>query len=121
MKYIVALSLAAVVASQISQPSDDCTVALGFPTIGRDVVRTLNCVIPELSHSDCYDRANSLRVAFRAPPLDDTNGKTCSYYVVSSLQVSINDFINIPAVCSMLGGKIAYVGGSRRSTCSSSN
>ncbi|KAF9109575.1 hypothetical protein BGX27_007471 [Mortierella sp. AM989] len=106
MKHIIVLSLAAVAASQ---KLDNCTITLNFPaTEIRDNTEAIDCVFPELSHNDCYSRFNSLRVAFRAPPNSYSETTTCNYDLISSTQLSVTDFLNIPAVCSMLGGKAVY-------------
>jgi len=108
MKYIIALSLATIAASQML---DNCTVALGLLASGaKDVIRAADCVIPDLSHRECYDRAQALRVAFKGPPLDGKTPISCNYYVTSGVQLSTTEFLNIPAICSMLGGKIVYAG-----------
>lgn len=103
-KYIIALTLAAVAASQ---KYDNCTVALYFPTgETRGVTKAASCVFPELSHAQCSSRNRSLRVAFRASQDFGEEQTTCNYDVSSSAQISVTDFLNIPAVCSMLGGKM---------------
>ncbi|KAG0087983.1 hypothetical protein BGZ92_006760 [Podila epicladia] len=106
IKYIIALTLATIAASQ---KLDDCNVALGLLASGSgDVIRTADCIIPELTHRDCYDRAQALRVAFRGPRLDGKTPISCNYYVTSGTQLSIAEFLNVPAICNMLGGKIIF-------------
>lgn len=106
LKHIIVLSLAAVAASQ---KLDNCTVTLYFPASEKnDATETVSCVFPELSHTHCFSRYKSLRVAFRGSPSFGEEQKTCNYDVSSSVQISVTDFLNIPAVCSMLGGKMAY-------------
>lgn len=107
LNHIFALSLVAVAASQ---KLDNCTVSLNFPSgESRSSLRAIDCVFPQLSHADCYKRHNSLAVAFKAA---DSPGyqveETCRYDLSSNVQLSVTDFLNIPAVCSMLGGKMAY-------------
>ncbi|KAG0362254.1 hypothetical protein BG005_006240 [Podila minutissima] len=113
LKHLIALSLAAVAASQ---KLDDCVVTIRF-TVGDkfSVAKAIDCVFQELPHNDCYHRYNSLRAAFTAP--SETDARTCSYDIVSSVHLSVTDFLNIPAVCSMLDGKAAYA---KSSECISS-
>ncbi|KAF9946063.1 hypothetical protein BGZ72_000715 [Mortierella alpina] len=117
MKYIIALTMAAIAASQ---KLDDCSVALGLlASASGDVIRTADCVIPELTHRDCYDRAQALRVAFRGPRLDGKTPISCNYYVTSGVQLSTTEFLNVPAICSMLGGKIVFAKAGAWSQCNS--
>ncbi|KAF9899922.1 hypothetical protein EC991_008141 [Linnemannia zychae] len=105
-KHIIALTLAAVVASQ---KLDDCSVALNFPTGSENgVTEVVNCVFPELSHQHCLGRYRALRVAFKAKQQFGEEQTTCNYAVDSSVPISVTDFLNIPAVCTMLGGKMAF-------------
>jgi hypothetical protein len=105
-KSIIALTLAAVAASQ---RLDNCTISLTFQASSQtnDFAETVSCVFPELSHEHCLARYRSLRVAFKAPHIGEET-TTCNYAVNSSPQISVTDFLNIPAVCSMLGGKMAF-------------
>lgn len=90
LKHIIALSLAAVAASQ---KLDNCTVSLHFTASGEnDYAQATDCVFPELSHADCYRRYNALRAAFRAPPSMDK--KTCNYELMTDMQLSVPDFLN---------------------------
>ncbi|KAI9239537.1 MAG: hypothetical protein BYD32DRAFT_410841, partial [Podila humilis] len=118
LKHIIALSLTAVA---LSQKLDNCTVTLNIAAGGHenDLAKAFDCVFPELLHEDCFDRYSSLRVAFRAPPMDNQypEPRTCNYDVSSKVQISVTDFLNIPAVCSMVGGKMTYA---TRNECISS-
>ncbi|OAQ35083.1 hypothetical protein K457DRAFT_121077 [Linnemannia elongata AG-77] len=106
LNLIIALSLAAVAASQ---KFDNCTVSLNFPVDSRTARKAIDCVFPQLSHADCYKRQNSLAVAFKGTSSAGIQGeKTCYYDLSSNVPLSVADFLNIPAVCSMLGGEMAY-------------